>query len=85
MKYRFHTRSAAMYIIDTDEMTWERRRPDPKTPEHIIGLEESSGKLSAAPIIQVGMRGILMLPMQHMSDPSYIATTVVERIELLDD
>lgn len=81
MRYRFHTLSAAFYVIDTEKMTWERHTPQPQTPEKIIGLEETSGPLIEEPVILIGERGVLQM---GRGLENTIFTTPVQRIELLD-
>lgn len=86
MRYKFHTLSAAFYVIDTDEMTWERHTPDPKTLKKVIGLEETRGVLADVPILRIGRSCII--PIWETEDgikfANTIRTTPVQRIELLD-
>lgn len=82
MRYRFHTLSAAFYVIDTVAMTWTRHTPQPQTPANILGMTENSGTLTLEPKIEIGQRAILQIgPGLH----DYILTTAVQRIELLED
>jgi chemotaxis signal transduction protein len=86
MRYRFHTLSAAIYVIDTDNMTWERRTPQPQTPELVLGLTTTRGELSDEPVIHIGRR--CHIPIWLVEDGikfgTMIHTTQVQRIELLD-
>jgi len=82
MKYRFHTLSAAIYIIDTATKTRERRAPNPRTPDHIIGMTESKGPLTTVPIVLIGTRASLRFG-PNFYDTIY--TTPVQRIELLEE
>lgn len=85
MRYKFQTRSGAQYIIDEDEMTWKRFRPDmDKTPD-VIGLEgQNEGRLEVIPAISIGYRAFIDILLPD-GEATYIHSTTVERIELLDD
>ena len=89
MRYRFHTLSAAFYIIDTDEMTWERHTPEAKTPELVLGLNVTKGALSDDPIIRIGRRCIIPIweetSLHGVRIANTIHTTSVQQIELLDE
>jgi hypothetical protein len=86
MRYRFHTRSAAVYVINTDEMTWERKTPQPQTPEVVLGLNTTKGELSDEPVLHIGRSALV--PIWTTEDGIKFGTTIhttpVERIELLD-
>mgnify|MGYP003492595268 CR=1 FL=1 len=86
MRFKFHTLSAAFYVIDTEAMTWERHTPQPQTLEYVIGLSEAKGELSDEPVIHIGRSCII--PIWVVEDDikfgTFIRTTPVQRIELLD-
>lgn len=83
MKYRMHTESSAMYLIDEDKMTWKRNRPTsgPWEGETVLGLDKDEGKLhDPLPEPSLNERAIIQIGPTLMD---YITTTRVVRLELL--
>ena len=80
MRYRVQTLSAAQYLIDTDQMTWQRTRP--KSGIGIIGLDRDDGELTMPlPKAKIGERMTIYVNIDGQN--TYVRTTEVQRIELL--
>jgi hypothetical protein len=79
MKYRVHTRSGAMYTLDTEEGTWVRRTP--KSGQGIVGINTDRGELlpGAELVITIGDR--LEIDILNNGVPSWIRTTPVVSAE----
>lgn len=73
MRYRFHTRSGSCYVINTFTMRWFRNNPTDK--RFILPF---NGDLIDEPIVRIGKPCFM-----PVGPP--MTTSIVERIELLDD
>ena len=87
MRYAFYTLSGARYMINLEEMTWQRDGTASNQDvvvgaDHFLGNDGKSGKLFAKPNIEVGRRAEIQIgPEKH----DYILCTRIERIEMLDE
>jgi hypothetical protein len=79
MKFRMQTRSGSVYKFDTEAETWERLNTN-LGHEEIIGHNKNSGKWDSTydlPLIGLGF--------SFATEGTTIWTTLVERLELLED
>jgi len=79
MKFSMQTRSGSVYKFDTEASTWERLNTK-LGHEEIIGHNKNSGAWNSTdtlPLIGLGFA--------FATEDTFIYTTIVERLELLDD
>lgn len=83
-RFRVHTESGAMYIIDEEAMTWSRRAPASGDP--IIGIVSDNGRLSD-PHVNVRLGARMIIPIVTHQDGitfnTYIKTTPVLLAEVI--
>lgn len=72
MRYRVHTLSGSIYIIDTDALTWERNNPK----IGILGYDKSRGEMTSLFPIILGES--MRIPIINEEGPSVIHTTPVQ-------
>lgn len=77
MKFRVHTQSGSIYIIDNSNLTWERNNP----MIGIMGYDKSDGSLSAPATITVGEK--MYLPIVDRLGNSVIRTTMVTEATII--
>jgi hypothetical protein len=79
MRVRVHTQSGSVYGFDSNAMTWQRINLN-VGHEDILGYDQNKGELNAWPIFPIGEP--LIFSAKGLD--TYIRTTRIERIELID-
>ena len=79
MNYRVHTRSGAMYTLDTEEGTWTRRTPN--SGQGILGISTDHGTLNPDAPLMVTIGDRLYIDILIDGQASFILTTPVVSAE----
>lgn len=79
MRYRVHTASGSMYLIDDETKTWKRSNNN-LGHEEIRGYDKDGGTFIGTFEVKIGQSMYIDLP-----GGMWIRTTAVVRIELLDE